>query len=80
MWNVRTQLGSQLFQMLPTLCEHDRRSSVFKRLNYILTDEIVARLIGCQHRIELLNGGSLGLLSDRELGLANNERLRKWAF
>jgi len=78
--NVRTQLLSQSFQMLAPLREHDRGAPVFKGLDYIFADKIIARLIGCQHRIELLDGGSLGLLFDRELGLADNERLYKWAL
>jgi ABC-type glycerol-3-phosphate transport system substrate-binding protein len=71
--NVRTQLLSQFFQVIAPLREHDRGAPVFKGLDYIFADEIIAGRIGCQHRIELLDGGSIGLLFDRELGRADND-------
>jgi hypothetical protein len=45
--NVRTQPLSQSFQMLAPLREHDRGSSVFKDLDYIVADETIAGRIGC---------------------------------
>jgi len=62
------------------LREHDGGAPVLKGLDYIFADKAITGRIGRQHRIELLDRSSLGLLFDRELGLADNERLYKWAL
>src|ERR1044071_1489749 len=68
-------MTGQVFQMIPPLGEEDRRTTLFQRMEPIVQDEAVARLVLGERPIDTLDTGFRRSCGQPESCLASDEAM-----